>query len=509
MQSQTSTKLLKLKRDFILFAANYLKLKAKSGKIEAFELNEAQQYVHSKIEEQKAKTGKVRALVLKGRQQGMSTYISGRYYHKAIFNRGIGVYILTHEQSATDNLFNMVKRYNDNNKLAPSSKNDSAKELIFGVLDSGYGVGTAGAKSVGRSKTITLFHGSEVAFWPNAAMHFAGVVQAVPDLPNTEIILESTANGVGGEFHKRWQDAERGEGDYIAIFVPWFWSKEYSRQVSDDFILTDEEKEYKNLYNLDDGQMAWRRAKITELGDINLFKQEYPATANEAFQMSGENSFIKPELIVKARNNKSVDGVGNLIVGVDPARFGDDNFAIAWRRGRKVEKVERIPKIDIVGGASRCKDILDNDKPAMMFVDLGGLGAGVYDTLISWGYGDKVKGVNFGSKPYFQPKIMNDGKPEPYASNRRVEMWLLSRRWLEEEGGVSIPNEDALQTDACAPTYKYDNNQNYVLESKEDMKKRGFKSPDGWDAIALTFAEPVVINHDWDKPIKARYTGVL
>lgn len=273
MQSQTSIKLLKLKRDFILFAANYLKLKAKSGKTEAFELNEAQQYVHSKIEEQKAKTGKVRALVLKGRQQGMSTYISGRYYHKAIFNRGVGVYILTHEQSATDNLFNMVKRYNDNNKLAPSSKNDSAKELTFGVLDSGYGVGTAGAKSVGRSKTITLFHGSEVAFWPNAAMHFAGVVQAVPDLPNTEIILESTANGVGGEFHKRWQDAERGEGDYIAIFVPWFWSKEYSRQVSDGFILTDEEKEYKNLYNLDDGQMAWRRAKITELGDINLFKQ--------------------------------------------------------------------------------------------------------------------------------------------------------------------------------------------------------------------------------------------
>jgi hypothetical protein len=49
-----------------------------------------------------------------------------------------------------------------------------------------------------------LLEGSEVAFWPNARDHFAGVVHTVPDLSGTEIILESTANGVGGEFHERW-----------------------------------------------------------------------------------------------------------------------------------------------------------------------------------------------------------------------------------------------------------------------------------------------------------------
>src|SRR5262249_59037905 len=95
--------------------------------------------------------------------------------------------------------------------------------------DSGYKVGTAGTKAVGRSSTIQLFHGSEVAFWPFADTHAAGILQAVPNEDNTEIILESTANGIGNFFHQAWRDAEAGKNDYIAIFVPWFWQEEYRR----------------------------------------------------------------------------------------------------------------------------------------------------------------------------------------------------------------------------------------------------------------------------------------
>ena len=86
----------------------------------------------------------------------------------------------------------------------------NSKELIFGVLDSGYKLGTAENKSAGRSSTIQLFHGSEVAFWPNAAEHAKGIMQAIPDAFNTEAILESTANGVGNYFHQQWQKAEAG-----------------------------------------------------------------------------------------------------------------------------------------------------------------------------------------------------------------------------------------------------------------------------------------------------------
>jgi hypothetical protein len=70
-------------------------------------------------------------------------------------------------------------------------------------------------------------------------------------------------------------------------------------------------------------------------------------------------------------------------------------------------------------------------------------------------------------------------------------MWWNSRDWLADELGADIPDLDSLQADACGPGYKYDANQMVLLESKEDMRKRGVRSPDEWDAVALTFAEPV------------------
>ncbi len=307
IEQQLAT-LQKLQASLELYAPECLKIKAKSGKIIPFVFNKAQRYVHSRLEAQKAATGKVRALVLKARQQGFSTYIGARFYHRSSLNSGVSVFILTHEQPATDNLFAMVDRYHEHTPLRPATGAANAKELIFKKLDSGYSVATAGQKAAGRSKTTGLFHGSEVAFWPNAKDHFASSVQSVPDLPGTEIILESTANGVGGEFHERWQRAEAGEGDYIAIFVPWFWSAEYQRPVGKEFKLSQDkgeeepysEYEYAQAHELTLEQMAWRRAKIVELGQV-LFMQEYPATADEAFQSTGHDSFIKPAKVLKAR----------------------------------------------------------------------------------------------------------------------------------------------------------------------------------------------------------------
>src|SRR5690606_30856568 len=270
---------------------------SKSGAVVQFNLNRAQQYIHERLEEQRAATGRVRALILKGRQQGCSTYVGARYYHRTSLSSGIRTFILTHEDAATQNLFEMVNRFHEHvpAHVRPSTRAANAKELLFDKLDSGYKVGTAGTKGVGRSSTIQLFHGSEVAFWPNAESHAAGVLQAVPEEDGTEVILESTANGIGNFFHQKWRDAENGEGDFIAIFVPWYWQDEYRKAPPEGFTPTDEEQEYAELYGLDWEQIAWRRNKIAELKDAALFKQEYPATAAEAFQMSGHDSFIKPE----------------------------------------------------------------------------------------------------------------------------------------------------------------------------------------------------------------------
>jgi len=478
--------------DLPLFAETYLKIKDKSGKLVPLKFNRSQQHLHERLEAQKKRTGKVRAIIAKGRQTTISTYVSSRFYHKTAMNRGIQTFILTHEQDATDNLFHMVTRFHEHSLLRPSTGASNAKELYFDVLDSGYSVGTAGNKAVGRSKTVQLFDGSEVAFWANAREHFAGVVQAVPDLPGTEIILESTGNGVGGEFHERWQQAEVGVGDYEAIFLPWFWSEEYRRPLPPGFQLDDEEAEYAKQYRLTLEQMAWRRAKIQELKDPILFKQEYPASAAEAFQFTGHDSFIKPEDVVRARKN-TCEGIGALVIGADPARFGDDRFSLAWRKGRKVSKVESRHKVGTVQGAHWIKQVIDVDKPARVFIDLGGVGAGTFDILVSWGapYDKIVIGVNFGGAPREPIKYLPDGTKQPGPKNRRSEIWESSRDWLTQDGGVDIPDDDSLQADACAPGYHYDLDQRLQLESKEHMRSRGIRSPDEWDAVALTFAEPV------------------
>jgi hypothetical protein len=481
-----------LRSDFPRFARECLSIKTKSGKLEPFVLNRAQLHIHEQLEAQKARIGYVRALLLKGRQQGASTYIGGRFYHRSSLNRGVNAFILTHEQDATDNLFKMVSRYHDNNALAPTTGASNAKELNFPRLDSGYTVGTAGTKAVGRSKTILLLHGSEAAFWPHAATHFAGVVQAVPSEPGSEVIIESTANGVGGEFHERWQQAEAGIGDYIAVFVPWFWQDEYRRPVPEGFVPDDEEAEYASLHGCDLEQIVWRRAKIAELKDPLLFKQEYPATAAEAFQTTGHDSYIKSEAVLKARK-ATVEAFGPLVAGADPARFGDDRFSIALRRGRKVLSIESKAKLDVVQGANWCRQVIDEHHPKKMFVDVGGLGAGTVDILHSWGapYDDIVVGVNFGSAPYRENPKDAAGKDKGGYVNRRAEMWGQSKEWLDEVAGVDLPDLDSLQADACGPGYRYDVCQRVVLESKEAMRLRGMRSPDEWDAVVLTFAEPV------------------
>jgi hypothetical protein len=472
----------KLKNDFGYYAKNCLKIRQKSSDVASLQLNDAQKYIHSRVEDQLKTTGKVRAIILKGRQQGCSTYIEGRFYWRVTHAKGVRAFILTHEEEASNNLFEMAQRYHENCPVAvrPSTGAANAKELHFDKLDSGYKIGTAGNKSVGRSSTVQLFHGSEVAFWPNAQQHAAGIMQALPDIAGTESFLESTANGIGNFFHEQWQKAEAGESDYIPIFVPWFWQPEYRKTVLPDFALTDEETLYKHAYGLDYEQMAWRRAKIAELNDELLFKQEYPATAAEAFQSTGSNPLITPEVLLEARKCPAADAHGAKVLGVDPARFGDDRTSICFRQGRVVHWIRSYSKKDTMEVVGLVKMAMDEVGADKVFVDIGGLGAGVYDRLIELVDRRLVVGINSGEVPINAQKYFN----------KRAEMWGEMKEWLAAQP-AKVPDIDELQADLTQIRYSYDSNSRMKLERKEEMKKRGFRSPDMGDALSLTFAQPV------------------
>ena len=489
----------RLKDDFRHYAGKCLMIRTKEGSVEPFKLNRAQQHIHDKIEHQKLVTGKVRALVLKGRQQGCSTYVEGRFYWLCTHRFGVRAFILAHEEDATKNLFEMAKRYHEHCPavIKVSTDASNAKELVFGKLDSGYRLGTAGNKSVGRSSTIQYLHGSEVAYWQNAADHAKGVLQAVPSGSGTEVILESTANGVGNYFHEQWQMAEAGLSDFIAIFVPWFWQEEYTREVPLDFVPDSEEQELIELYGLTEEQLCWRRYKIQELSVNGIdgskaFCAEYPNTSTESFVTTGEDSYIAPDIAMRARRG-SAEPYGPLLVGVDPARFGNDRTSIIRRRGRVAYSLQSYIKKDVMEVAGLVYKIIQDERPHKVFIDVGGLGAGVYDRLKELIDNNLIVAVNSSNTPLDADKYQN----------KRAEMWGTMREWLCDHP-VKIPDVDDLQSDLCNIKYTWDSKTRLLMESKEKMKKRGIRSPDGADSLALTFALPEVTlqkatNNTYDK----------
>lgn len=284
----------KLKDDFEHYASRCLKIRAKDGKVMPLVLNEAQQFILKECRRQKEQRGRVRKILLKGRQQGASTLLEGLAYHFTTHHKGSTAFVLAHEEASSQALFDMTKRYHEHCPalVKPETSNSNAKELRFSRLDSVFKLGTAGNKQIGRGNTIQFLHASEVAFWPQGGYDLlAGVLQAVPSQSDTWVVLESTANGVGGSFYDSWQAAVQGEGEYEPIFVPWFWQPEY-RLVDPNFEPTVEDREIADRFDLDDQQLAWRRAKIFELKSEDLFRQEYPLFAEEAFIFSGRPVFM-------------------------------------------------------------------------------------------------------------------------------------------------------------------------------------------------------------------------
>jgi hypothetical protein len=485
--TEQDAKIKLLGKELEVYAIHCLKILDKAGKKQAFEFNQAQRFVHARLEQQLKETGKVRALILKGRQQGISTYVGARFYHKTTMNFGQRAFIVSHEQKSTNNLYSMVKRYHENNPMPISTGATNAQELIFDKLDGGYKLATAGTQDVGRSNTAQLLHGSEFGFWSNAAMHLAGIGNTIGDIPGTEMIFESTANGLGNQFHTMWQEAEAGRGEYIAIFVPWFWQVEYRAAVKADLELTPEDREYQRAYKLDMEQMQWRANKIATYGRGHewLFDQEYPATASLAFKTSTMNPLISPSAVMLAAGTDFRERSGPLIIGCDPAGDGEgkhDRSAIAFRQGRTCFRLEWMPTdsspMQIAG---RLVEIWNTLQPDAIIIDKGGLGAGIYDRLVELNV--PVIGINNAETDTVDP--------ERY-ENVRAGMWWRMEEWFHNFP-CRIPNDAALISDLTGPQPEVHSSGKKLLESKKKMEKRGIRSPDGGDALALTFAVPVAM----------------
>ncbi len=477
-------KLIRILKSLPSFAKNFLIIHDKSGMQRKFEFNRAQLYIHERLEAQLQATGKVRALILKGRQQGVSTLVQARFFHRIVTNKGKKAFILTHLADATRAIFEMTKRYSENldvNLFAqPDKKNDNT--LMYNKLGSGYRVGTAGNAEIGRSMTNQYLHLSEYAFYKKAEGISLGLLQTVAEMEGTEVIKESTANGIDNDFYQDWQEAKNGKTRYQAIFVPWYWQDEYC--IDDpSFVLHDEEKEWIERFGpngLKLGHLNWRRIKLQDFrGDEEQkkrkFRQEYPFTDDEAFLSSITDTFIQVEHVSRARKNK-VDNQSNLVLGIDPARMGDDRTAIIRRRGRRAYNLETHYNIDTMELVGIIRRIIEIEHPRRVCIDSIGIGAGCVDRLHELGYG-MVEGVNVARRAMEADKY----------KNLRAELWDGMREWLTQDMPVELPDSDELQTDLTSLGYKYDSSDRLQIEGKDDAKKRGLLSPDTADCLMLTF----------------------
>ena len=263
-------------------------------------------------------------VILKARQEGISTLIEACIFENINRYQNRHACVVSADDKSTTKVFRMCELYHQEmpQHLKRPTDRTNAREIRYSKPHrSGLLCQTAGAKVLGRGGTTQDVHGTEVAFWANAKTQLLGLMQEVPEIPNTMVVLESTANGDSGAFHDEyWAAVRRLRNDphdyagYLPIFLSWQSFPEYATPLpagQRTVVLNPDVKDYFRErtamgLSFSPEQMLWASRKIQNKcgGDIELFKQEYPSTAREAFQTSGRMVFKTTSLDLMERHCK-------------------------------------------------------------------------------------------------------------------------------------------------------------------------------------------------------------
>lgn len=306
---------------FPMFCADLLKVRAKDAQLKPFRLNPPQKAVWKALKKQYSETERTRLICLKCRQPGLSTMCEALLFWKVMHHENTRAISMAHDLEVSETLFEIIKvfyeempqhlrperRYYTRRELS-FERSDNAKQLTGNGanLRSSIGILTAGSRDSGIGRTTRLLHFSEAARYKQSEGLLTGALQAVPMLPGTMVLIESAAHPDGRWFKTEYERAKSGVGEYVPIFVPWFLDPEYSIADATISAYTPLEEQLRRLLELTDGQIAWRRAKITELDGLSvitgvsgedLFAQEYPMDDLECWRAAGRTVFDLPSLL--------------------------------------------------------------------------------------------------------------------------------------------------------------------------------------------------------------------
>jgi len=227
--------------------------------------------------------------------------------------------------------------------------------------------------------------------------------------------------------------------------------------------------------------------------DYGFDSDFYRVRVRGEFPRAGINQFIPSDDVAKCRKFKATGWeMFPKVLGVDVARFGDDQTVLMLRQGRKMTLLLKTRGLSTAQTTDRVVDFIEREGIDMTVVDADGIGATVYDQLIARGYGRKTH-------------QFHGGHPANQANayfNRRTEIWGKLRDALK--AGIQIPDDPELEADLTGPEYGFSNQSQVQLEKKDDMKARGLSSPDLGDAAAMTYAIQLMAKSKpaktWDAP---------
>ena len=239
-------------------------------------------------------------LILKARKEGFSSLIEAIWLHACMFFENEKAVTMAQNQDETkihhDRVDFFLKNMGTKHiKWEVELGDQNQREIFFPATNSRYWLGTAGAKSFGRSRDVSRFHGTEVAHYEDQSV-LTGVLNAC--IPNAWRVLETTANGVGEKFHELWEEAEdpQSESPWTPHFFGWHQDPTNRIQTYPNFKLRPEEVRMKKEYKLDDEQVHWYRKMYAMQTEKEKMKQENPSKAREAFLSSGRHIFSLEKL---------------------------------------------------------------------------------------------------------------------------------------------------------------------------------------------------------------------
>ena len=272
-----------------------------SGELVPWAPNPMQLAIRAEIRRQEALAQPVRIIGLKSRRAGFSTTIQGTFAHRMNTRKRYSTITIAHEIDNAAYLFRMLELMQNNlpaKLTCPKERGHTGKMLE--LKNGSYArVDTANDKNAGRGSGARAIHASEYAHWPHQKATMRSIRNTVPMKPGTLVVVESTANGVGDEFHALYVRAREGRSPYVPLFFPWFVDPLNALAAPPNLLELEafdspEEVELRKAYPfLSADQLYWRRIKISADFDEDLegFQQEYPANDDEAF-LSTSRSFF-------------------------------------------------------------------------------------------------------------------------------------------------------------------------------------------------------------------------